>query len=196
MKTLHDSLYAVRHSDSQGTAMRPSCPRMPTTDASACNRVMTHAPQPRRRHAIVRIMRTMAGMMRLSTGVDGLRIECKSPAERRGFMFASAGNRWRVETRSGSVSAGCVHTADCRNGQQDGDHGGDHADSRDVSAIGEQHVMQADDGERDAGDEYTRKQHDCSPIIMPADAEDDSIGRDAGEMNADHLEHQRNRKIH
>ena len=77
--------------------MRPSCPRMPTTDASACNRVMTHAPQPRRRHAIVRIMRTMAGMMRLSTGVDGLRIECKSPAERRGFMFASAGNRWRVE---------------------------------------------------------------------------------------------------
>lgn len=100
MKTLHDSLYAVRHSDSQGTAMRPSCPRMPTTDASACNRVMTHAPKPRRRHAIVRIMRTMAGMMRLSTGVDGLRIECKSPAERRGFMFASAGNRWACGRRA------------------------------------------------------------------------------------------------
>lgn len=36
---------------------------------------------------------------------------------------------------------------------------------------GEQHVMQADDGERDTADENTRKQYDGSPIIMPTDAE-------------------------
>lgn len=74
---------------------------------------------------------------------------------------------------------------DGRHCQQDGTHGGDHAKTPRVSAIGEQHVMQADDGERDTADENTRKQYDGSPIIMPADAEDDSIARGTDEMNAD-----------